>query len=594
MNFKTSKDDSLIFRENEIRANKICTIAILIAAAVDLLDWSNGFSGFAYILEENAEIIFIALPAIVIAVIISCAVRFKTWWLKYVLLGALFLYNAFIMLASSGVLYIGFLFPILISCIYFSPRITRIFSALTLTKIVAVFILALVTGNVYEYFTYVVDYDASAGGTSTIDLFGLNIVRVVVIILVMTICLFIAKTGRILIEKQAQTALKDAGIDREISFAAAIQNGMLPERMAKRPEFDTTASISSAKVVCGDFYDFFMPDEKHAVFLIADVSGKGLPASLFMVNAKAYISAFLHSGLTADKVFEKANKALCVSNSQKLFVTAWLGIIDLETGVLTYANAGHNPPAISRNGGDYEFIESRVDFVLGRRRLTKFREQRLKLEPGDKLFIYTDGVTELMDKSGKQFSNERLLSVLNDGKDLVSSNRIANLELALRAFRGDAEQSDDITMLDFDYKQRYVSQNTDVLDVLCDAAGYREVMTYVREKLVAAGCKRAILTNVETVVSEIFANISMYAYPDSPTPGRVCVDMRIFERTATITFIDSGVHFNSLNAKVPDLDTHVKNHVKGKLGIFMVRKLADDIMYRYENNQNILTVVMEF
>ncbi len=240
-----------------------------------------------------------------------------------------------------------------------------------------------------------------------------------------------------------------ARIDKELEFAKAIQYSSLPSvfpAYPNRKEFDLYAGMYTAKEVGGDFYDFYMLGENELVFSIADVSGKGIPAAMFMMRAKALIKNHVESGLDLGEAFVCANNDLCENNAAEMFVTAWLGKLNLKTGLLTFVNAGHNPPLIKRDG-KYEYLKSRAGFVLAGMEGVKFRTNEIQLRPGDALFLYTDGVTEAHDMESLLYGEDRLLRVVNESTDASAFDICTAVKKNVEVFVGEAEQFDDITML---------------------------------------------------------------------------------------------------------------------------------------------------
>ena len=246
-------------------------------------------------------------------------------------------------------------------------------------------------------------------------------------------------------------------IGAELNVATQIQKDMLPNifpAFPERREFDIYASMDPAKEVGGDFYDFFMVDDSHLAVVMADVSGKGVPAALFMVIAKTIIKNQALTGDPLDQVFDRANDQLCENNGEGLFVTAFMGLLDLNTGDFTYVNAGHNAPLLRRKGGDYEYLQMEPGFVLAGLDGMVYEDSHLKLDEGDTLFLYTDGVTEALDPNEELFGEERLKAALNNeqGKDLQVSKLLPYVRSTLETFARGAEQADDITMLGITYR----------------------------------------------------------------------------------------------------------------------------------------------
>lgn len=241
-------------------------------------------------------------------------------------------------------------------------------------------------------------------------------------------------------------------IGAELNVATQIQADMLPRIFPPFPEqeqFDIYATMTPAREVGGDFYDFFLVDPDHLAVVIADVSGKGVPAALFMVVAKTLIKNHTQAGEEPGRVFELVNNQLCENNEAGMFVTAFLGVLEISTGTFTYVSAGHNPPLVSSENTGYDWLPGKRNFVLAGMEDMRYRQQQITLKPGDSLFLYTDGVTEALDKEGHLYSEERLFAFWNrmDRKGKGLREQLQMLHEDIDAFAAGAEQADDITML---------------------------------------------------------------------------------------------------------------------------------------------------
>ena len=239
-------------------------------------------------------------------------------------------------------------------------------------------------------------------------------------------------------------------IQTELDLARRIQADMLPDvdaSFSQRKDLDISASMDPAKEVGGDFYDFFFIDEDRLGLVMADVSGKGIPAALFMMVSKFLVRHYAMSGLSPALVLEAANRQICANNSEEMFVTVWLGILDLKSGVLSAANAGHEYPVIRRKGGRFELFKDRHGFVLGGLEHVKYKEYTVQLSPGDSLFLYTDGVPESTNGSEKLFGIDRMIDALNRAPDTDAQQMLKDVRSAVDRFVGGAQQFDDLTML---------------------------------------------------------------------------------------------------------------------------------------------------
>ncbi|MCR5675420.1 MAG: serine/threonine-protein phosphatase [Lachnospiraceae bacterium] len=240
--------------------------------------------------------------------------------------------------------------------------------------------------------------------------------------------------------------------DRDLAIATAIQEGMLPtdfSSVTDRLPADICASMHAAKEVGGDFYDFFMTDDDHLGFVIGDVSGKGVPASLFMAVTKTLIKDHVLLTGTPAEAMTQVNERLCENNPRDLFVTCWLGVLDCKTGRLTYVNAGHNAPVFLRADGEAFYLQETVEpqFMLAGFPGFEYEQEEITLNPGDAVYLYTDGVTEAKNEEDAFFGEERLLALMNELSDRKPGSVVEAVGSRVAVFRGKAEQFDDITML---------------------------------------------------------------------------------------------------------------------------------------------------
>lgn len=249
-------------------------------------------------------------------------------------------------------------------------------------------------------------------------------------------------------------------VNTELSIATRIQANMLPSifpAFPERKEIDIYATMNPAKEVGGDFYDFFMVDERHLAIVMADVSGKGVPAALFMVIGKTLIKDHTQSGKDLGEVFTEVNELLCESNSEGLFITAFEGVLDLVTGAFRFVNAGHEIPYICKKDGKFEPYKIRAGFVLAGMEGMCYKCGEMQFEIGDKIFQYTDGVTEATNKDNELYGMERLTAILGENSSLSPTELLPKIKEDIESFVGEAPQFDDITMLCLEYKARMES-----------------------------------------------------------------------------------------------------------------------------------------
>ena len=257
------------------------------------------------------------------------------------------------------------------------------------------------------------------------------------------------------IDENTRITAEKERIDTELNLATDIQAGMLPDKFPAFPErkdFDIYASMKPAKEVGGDFYDFFMIDENKLGLVMADVSGKGVPAALFMMQSKIILKNYALMDLSPKAVLEEVNRQICESNPQGMFVTIWLGVLDLKTGVLTAANAGHEKPALKQADGSFELFRDKHGIMVGYMDGVPFKEYELKLSKGAKLFLYTDGIAEATDANEQLFGTDRMIDALRTVEDKTPKEILEAVDEAVNEFVGSAPQFDDLTMLCIEYK----------------------------------------------------------------------------------------------------------------------------------------------
>ena len=263
-----------------------------------------------------------------------------------------------------------------------------------------------------------------------------------------------ARTLQYVDQVKKVTAEKER-IGTELSLATQIQASMLPHifpAFPTRSEFDIYAAMDPAKEVGGDFYDYFLIDDDHLCMVIADVSGKGVPGALFMMASKIILQSVAMMGHSPADILRRTNEAVCTNNEAQMFVTVWLGILELSTGKLTAANAGHEFPALKLPGGDFELYRDKHGFVIGGMEGVRYKEYEIQMEPGSKLFVYTDGVPEATSAEKELFGTERMIDALNVDPDAAPEQILKNVRAGVDGFVKDAEQFDDLTMLCVEYK----------------------------------------------------------------------------------------------------------------------------------------------
>ena len=382
-----------------------------------------------------------------------------------------------------------------------------------------------------------------------------------------------------------------ARIDKELEYAKQIQLSALPTNFPTGEDYGIYAQMIAAKEVGGDFYDFYKLNDTTVAILAADVSGKGIPAAMFMMTAKTIIKDLAERGMAVNDIFTKANDKLCENNEADMFVTAWMGILDLETGTMQYANAGHNPPLLKRADGGFTYLRARPGFVLAGIDGFKYQSNELQLRAGDRLFLYTDGVPEATNAQSELYGEDRLLAFMNQNATVLAADLLPALKADIDAFVGEAPQFDDITMLMLDYRsakcdvpmmRKTFPAKTDALE---------EVLGFVEDTLEESECSLKDLTAICVAMEEVFVNVANYAYGEGS--GDVTLEIGFNESTRVVTFrvTDQGVPFDPLQKPDPDITLSLEERQIGGLGIFIVKKTMDAVYYDYKKGKNILTMI---
>ena len=379
---------------------------------------------------------------------------------------------------------------------------------------------------------------------------------------------------------------------RDMEVAKVIQTSALPVPLRVSPYFRLSASMTPARDVGGDFYDFFMLDSTHLAFLVADVSGKGVTAALYMMTAKTLLKDALVAVRDPAAAFARVNAELCKSNTANMFLTAWGGVLDLESGIVTFANAGHNPPikvdgTANAEGRRSSYVKDKSGPVLAFMDGLEYKMHTLALKPGDSLFLYTDGVTEALDGKNELFGEERLANAIDAVEEPNPKSLCNVVQIAVAAFSEGVPQADDLTVLAVQYvsrPQRFVRSFPPTQDGIAAASAFLD------EIFGHSGSGGVRLSSLHIVIDEICSNIVKH----SGAKGFE-LDIELVSETggAKLTFIDDGVPYDPLSHEDPDVTLSAAERPIGGLGIMMVRKMSQSMSYERAHDRNYLTVVMK-
>ena len=386
------------------------------------------------------------------------------------------------------------------------------------------------------------------------------------------------------------TSQKDR-MQGELNVASGIQQGILPNMFPpfpERDEFELYANMHPAKEVGGDFYDFYFIDDEHLALVIADVAGKGAPAALFMMASKITLKQRCLAGGTPGEILADVNQLLCEGNHANMFVTAWLGILDVTTGELISANAGHEYPALCRADGTFELVRDHHGFVLGGMNGTKYKEETTVLQPGDSLFVYTDGVTEAADQEMHLFGTERMIETLNTSPHAAPEELLSIMTDSIRSFANGTDQADDITMLALQFNGHQSHLRTLKIQAVTENLG--QVSEWLEEMLRILDVPMKTQMQILLAAEEIFVNIANYAYAPGVGDVLIRIGYDMDTHTVRLAFIDSGTPYNPLEKEDPDTKLSAQDREIGGLGIYLVKQTMDKVEYVHNNLYNVLTI----
>ena len=464
-----------VLRENEVKANRIMAGAMLLAFTFGIVTlFLTHIDYFNQPRVSYWPALMVSTELLLLAGAVLCLhFKAKPKWMKSVLFTIMIISTAVVngLFAPSAALLMSI--PVILSLRYFSAKFTFYVALITF----AAFLVSAVWGanagvpNLNDLELpegTVIRMDGTTWLEEAVESIPYDTGKMIwnsllydflpdtlIFLVISAAGVRIAKQGRELILRQQELTSKTARIDTELELAARIQADALPSvfpAFPERTDFDICASMTPAKEVGGDFYDFFLIDDTHLGIVMADVSDKGVPAALFMMNAKTLVQNYAMTGLGPAEVLRAVNEQICLNNRESMFVTVWFGILDLATGRLAAANAGHEYPALKPAGRRFELFRDRHGFVIGCMKGLTYQEEEVELTPGARLFVYTDGITEAENPAGEMFGTGRMTAALNEEPEAAPEQILANLRRRVDEFVQEAPQSDDMTMLCLEYK----------------------------------------------------------------------------------------------------------------------------------------------
>ena len=399
--------------------------------------------------------------------------------------------------------------------------------------------------------------------------------------------LFIAYRSMQNLLKLNEVRMKEQQIENELAIARNIQTALLPDKSAAKSikKLDISGMQLPAKYVGGDIYDYYVRDNK-LFFCIGDVSGKGVPAALLMAISHSLFRTLSAHSDRPEHIITDMNVSICDNNPDIMFITMFLGVMDLETGTITYCNAGHNPPILIQSG-QAKMMNSAENLLLGVETNAEYTSQTLHLGSGDTLFLYTDGLTEAENTQKVLFEEQKAIDVAKKFGQMSAEEQINAMHTAVKEYVGDAEQSDDLTMLAI----RFLESNHS-LTLSNNIQELKKLEPFLNNFFEQNNLNMSLLPQFNLALEEAATNVIMYAYPEGET-GTAELTLDLTDGQLRATLSDSGTPFNPLEQQEANLDVSLEERQIGGLGIHLIKEIMKDLEYAYNDGKNVLTMTYE-
>ena len=560
------------------------TVAVLIYILLNDWDETRFYFGLSPIV------------AMTLCIVINIIFRKQCYpWIKY-LNNVVILYSIYMLTGFSIIIDALFILIPLLNSFYYRPRLTVI-SAIVCFFLMYVTVLSiadsyftednLIDNSILRFIPIVFNF------SNEIVLIILKTHSLILIIgaVLMLVSIYLSSGGQRYMIKQGKLIAETISTQAELETARDIQEGILSTDFPDHPAYAVCADMTPAAQVGGDFYDYFAVDDTHIAVTIGDVSGHGMAAALFMTLTKTLLKVYAQAGYPTDKVMAHVNRYLLKSNPEKLFVTGWIGILDLTKGILSYTSAGHNPPILIHANGKTDYLPGEPNFVLGRLRKVNFTEEQIKLNVGDKLILYTDGVTEAQSPDEAFFGDDRLLTLIRSASDQDQTELVHTIRSAVDSFEGGSEHYDDATILTLFFKEYLQAEPMKSKTFFLNKGSFDSVLSYIEERCYESGCDEETVGQITIACSEILSNLDSYAYEDG---GEIEIQSKCRDKCMTLIFKDNGEPFDPLRKQDPDVTLPLNERRSGGLGIYIVKKLMTDVSYEYVDHQNVLKVTKDF
>ena len=608
--------DQETLRKNEADANRALGRGSLVTAIVLVLVWIGYLTGLLHVGASTLTHVNIVFPIIIVVLVLTyleSKMKFvNDAWFKYVLIYSFLASMVVLNVLIPKHTLLGWALAIVICGHYYNKKVMiMVFVSVLIMMFVALYgglLLGEWDSNLLDAagtvtiggqtmpvdevtfeqrIQYLLELRSAGNNRFLTTFLYYYLPRSGVLAIIFYSTLGLTKRSFSLLEDSAKQSMVNQRMASELNIARDIQNAVLPKSFPSTAKGEIYALMDPAKEVGGDFYDYFYIDETHLACVIADVSGKGVPGALLMMKSEALIKSLATSlgGVDTATIITRSNIGLCNNNEANMFVTCWFGILNLDTGELRYTNAGHTPPLIYHNG-KVDYLRGSIGLVLGALETTIYHEEVIQLTKGDKIVLYTDGVTETHNKDNVLFGEERLVKYAEDNIKENSKNFISGLREELKTFSEGKDQFDDITMLMLEYRKGAMIMESRVFKA--DVSELNNLFDYSSSLLRVLDFSNRDIIMINTALEEVFVNVAKYAYESN---GTVEVSLSNDKKQVTFVFKDNGKPFNPLEKEDPNINASSEEREIGGLGIFMVKNIMDKVDYVYENGYNILTLV---
>ncbi|MCR4911754.1 MAG: SpoIIE family protein phosphatase [Bacilli bacterium] len=609
------------YLENEYSANKQMSFACLAIAIVLLIVWI-GYITRIFTVDDHTLILINIMVPINIVLLLSTLVLQRTKylrrpWFKYFVLAIILIVMGFANVIFPKHAYIGWAIVIILTNHYYNPKLGLIifisaiilmFGCLYAGLFIGEFDQNLLDGEI-DSATGLIScrYDSTKTWPNTIEgrvdflafmrengndrYYKTFLFYYLPRVLTAGIVYFISnalnmRTYKLLID-EIKVNTEQQRVNNELSVAKEIQHNALPSDFIDNEDVEVLGELVAAKEVGGDFYYYSRIDNNHIMFVIGDISGKGIPAAMFMMKTLTCIKNFATAGKTPSQILTDTNSAIEENNDNKMFVTCFLGILNTDTGEFKFANAGHNPPLIGQKQ-KFSFLTCKSGFLLGVMDPPMVQDEVITLNKGDVVTLYTDGITEARNKEGEFFGEKRLLDFYNQTDFSCLLHVHLDLKDRILSFTNGAEQSDDMTYLAFVYKGNKIEYITKEFDAdKEEIPGALEEIKAFAEKY---NFPKAFTNTLLTVGDELISNIVKYAYKDENGTVYMRLLYDLDDKLFTMTIIDSGIIFNPFITDNKPLQGDVQERKEGGLGILIVKQVMDSVTYDNVNGKNIIVL----